>query len=90
MAEEKGRGLFEIRAIRKSDDKVILKEEIVAESESDAMFESGLREALKAEKLNKDDVYLLFREFGAVPKRERAKTVRLLGKLGKHCLAKED
>ena len=89
MAEEKGRGLFEIRAIDKSTDEVIYKDEVIAEGETDALFESNLKEVLKEKKLTRDDVTVLIREFGAVPNKERAKKLEIKGQFGKTILARE-
>ena len=85
-----GRGLFEIRAISRDTDEIVYKDEVVAEGESDALFESNLKEVLKEKKLKRDDVYVIVREFGSVPVKERTKTVRVVGKVGKMILGKEE
>lgn len=83
------RGLFQIRAINKDTDEIVFSEEVVADGESDALFNSKLRESLKKEGLDKDDVHIVVREFGSIPKKERSKTIRLLGKAGNLILGKE-
>ena len=89
MDAKNERGLFEIRAIAIENDEVIYKADVIAEGESDALFQSDLKEALKSKKMTRDDVNILIREFGPLPKKERAKTVRVIGQVGNLVLAKE-
>lgn len=91
MAEINGkRGLFEIIGINLEDDSIVYKAKVIAEGEKEALFESDLKEKLKANKLTRDDVHLIIREIGAVPARIRPRKFRVVGKLGKHSLMKEE
>ena len=69
MAETNGRGLFEIRAIDIETDEVIYSVEVVAEGEKEALFESDLKEKLKAKRMSRQDVDIVVREFGELPER---------------------
>lgn len=90
MAEENGaRGLFEIRVVDLETDKVVHSEEVVAEGEQDALYESGVKDVLEKLKLRKDDVKIMIREFGALPKRQRARKLEIKGQLGKTIIARE-
>lgn len=88
MADQE-RGLFQIRAVNKDTDEVVFSEEVVGEGESDAMFNSKLKDALKEKNLAKDDVYILCKELGSLPKKERSKTVKLISQIGNLVLGKE-
>jgi len=83
------RGLFEIYAINLENDEIVFSEKVVAEGESDALYNSGLKEALKVKGLRKDDVHMVVKEIGSVPKKEKAKTVKILGQVGNLVLGKE-
>ena len=85
----KTRGLFEIRAVNKETDEIVYKSEVIADGEKEALFESDLKETLKSLKLNRDDVTIVVRNFGAIPAKEKAKTVKLLGQLGNIIVGKE-
>jgi len=86
---QKTRALFEIRAIDKETDEVVYSKEVVADGEKEALFESDLKEVLKAKNLRKEDVTIITREFGQVPVREKAKIVKFLGQAGSFILGKE-
>lgn len=84
------RALFQIRAVNKFTDVVEYAEEVVAEGEKEALFESNMKEALKAKGLTKADVNVLVKSFGILPAKEEVKSVKLVGELGKYSLVKED
>jgi len=83
------RGLFEIRAIILDTGEVLDIQDVIADGEKEALFESDLKEKLKSRKLTLDDVHVLVREFGQVPAKEKAKYVKVLGKLGKTIVGRE-
>jgi len=87
--EANSRGLFGIRVVDLETDKVVHAEEVVAEGEQDALFESDVKEALKKLGLKKEDVHIIVKEFGSVPQKPRPKTVRFVGQLGKTILGRE-
>ena len=91
MGSEKvdSRGLFEIHAVNLDTDEVVFQEKVVAEGESDALYCSSMKEELKKLGLKRDDVHIIVREIGCVPKREKAKTVKILGQVGGLMLSKE-
>ncbi len=89
MSNRMYRGLFEIVAVDKCSDKIVYEEKIVAEGEKEALFESDLKEQLKAKGLKKEDVHVLIKEFGVLPEKEDVKTVKIIGQVGKTILAKE-
>jgi len=78
---DNGRGLFQIRVINLDTDNIIHSEEVIAEGESDALFQSNLKDVLKNNRLTRDDVHIIIKEFGSVPKRDKIKTVKVLGGL---------
>lgn len=90
MAEQKdSRALFEIRVFNKDTDERIHSEEVIADGEKEALFESRLKEVLKEKDLTRDDVVILIREFGPVPAKEKVKMVKIVGQMGKMVLGKE-
>lgn len=82
-------GLFQIRAVNKDTNEIVYTGEIVAEGEKEALFESDLKESLVKKGLKKDDVHIVVKEFGQVPVKERAKTVKILGQCGSLSLVKD-
>ncbi|MFA6971417.1 MAG: hypothetical protein WC208_08460, partial [Gallionella sp.] len=60
---------------------IIDSEEVIAEGEADALFQSNVKSVLKEKKLKKEDVHIIVKEFGSVPKKERPKMVRVMGGL---------
>lgn len=89
MGTDTNRGLFTIRAVDKATDRVVYIEDIVADSEKDALYESNLKDGLKDLGLKKDDVWLVVKEFGQVPPKEKVQTVKVLGQLGKMIVGKK-
>ena len=83
------RGLFEIYAVNLETDEIVFEQKVVAEGESDALYNSDLKEGLRLDGLKKDDVHIVVREIGPVPKKEKAKTVKILGQVGNLVLGKE-
>jgi len=83
------RGLFGIWVVELDSDVIVYKDEVIAEGESDALFNSNLKEVLKEKKLKRDDVHVIVKEIGSVPKREKAKTVKIIGQAAGFMLSKE-
>ena len=89
MSTETNRGLFTLKAVNKATDEVVYTEDIVADGEKEALFESNLKEGLKAIGLTKNDVWLVVKEFGEVPLQEKVQNVRVLGQVGKLVLGRK-
>ncbi len=79
VEEKRMEGLFQIRVVDLESREVIHSEEVVADGESEALFNSKVKEVLKAKGLTKDDVHIIAKELASVPKREKVKTVKVLG-----------
>ena len=79
MEENKKEGLFQIRVVDLETREIVHSEEVVADGESEALFNSKVKEVLKAKSLTKDDVHIIAKELDSVPKREKVKTVKVLG-----------
>jgi len=90
MGTETNRGLFTIKAINKETDEIVYSEDIVAESEKDALYESALKEGLKKKGLRKDDVHLVVKEIGQVPPKEKIQRVKVLGQCGDFVVGKKE
>jgi len=90
MGKNEDRGLFLVHAIGKDDDSIVFRQELVAESERDAMYESDLKKVLEEKGLTKRDVDIVVSEINSLPAREEVKTVRIIGKAGKVILGKEE
>ena len=82
MSDSKERGLFSIRAISKETDEIVYSAEIVACGENEALYESDMKDALKAKKLTRDDVHVIVTEIGKLPAKEDIKKVKVLGQIG--------
>ena len=76
---ENTRALFQIRAVRKDTDEVVFTEEVVAEGEKEALYESNMKEELKKWELTKNDVHILVKSFGTLPAKEEVKNVKIIG-----------
>lgn len=87
--EPKDRALFEIRAFNKETDERVFSQEVIADGEKEALFESDLKVSLKEKGLSKDDVNIIVREFGKIPAKEKAKMVKVIGQVGKLMLGTE-
>ena len=81
MADDKSRGLFQIRVIDLDTDGIVYAEEVVAEGESDALFQSDVKRVLKEKGLHREDVHIICVEMAPVPKRQRPQAVRLIDRI---------
>lgn len=77
----KSRGLFEIHAVKLATDEVVFEQKVVAEGETDALYESDLKSKLKDLGLSKDEVHIVITEIGPVPLKPKAQVVKLLDKV---------
>ena len=89
MSIKKERGLFQIHAIDKETDMVVFEEMVVSDGESEALFDSSLKENLKEAKRTKDDVHVIVVEVSEIPPKEDVKKVRVLGGIGNTALVRE-
>jgi hypothetical protein len=89
MGENNTRALFQIRAINKDTDKVVVSEEVVAEGEKEALYESDLKEKLDAIGLKKSDVHVIVKAFGSLPPKEEVKSVKIIAGVDGYKLIKE-
>lgn len=83
------RALFQIKAVKKDDDKVVFSDEVVAEGEKEALYESGMKEELKKQGLTRDDVNILVKSFGSLPPKEVVKNVKIVAAAGGMTLVQE-
>ena len=88
--DSKSRGLFEIHAINLDTDEIVFHQKVIASGEKEALFESNLKETLKEQGISRDDIHLIVKEIGQVPAKEKAKTVKIIGQIGKTILGKEN
>ena len=87
---KKERGLFQIFAIDKASDMVVFEEMVVSEGESEALFDSSLKENLQSAKRTKDDVHIIVVEISPIPPKETIKKVKVLGGIGNTALVREE
>lgn len=83
------RALFQIRAINKDTDKVVVSAEVVAEGEKEALYESDLKENLEVLGLKKSDVHIIVRSIGSLPAKEEVKSVKIIAGVDGYKLIKE-
>jgi hypothetical protein len=89
--EESSRQLFEVIAVNPTEEgEVVMKENVVAEDEKEAVFMSGLKEVLKTKGLKFKEVDIITRGLGTVRPYETVQKVKILGGVDGYKLVREE
>lgn len=85
-----GRGLYEVIVVNPTEDgEVVMSEKIVARDESEAKFQAGVKEILKAKKLRLGDVDIIVNRMGTVRPYATEQKVRIVGSIDGYKLTKD-